>query len=286
MVRPLRIEYPGAIYHVTSRGNAQGNIFLDDADRDMFLDALAGAINRFGWVCHAFCLMGNHYHLVIETPMPNMSAGMRQLNGVYTQRLNRRHRRVGHVFQGRYKAILVERDAYLLELCRYVVLNPVRAGMVSDVSQWAWSSYHATAGLQGKPQWLSIDWLLSQFGNQRGRCVERYIQFVADGVNRSSVWNDLNQQIYLGREGFIDRIKSEFIQPADLTEIPKEQWRQRSKSLHEYADEHDARNTAMGYAYLEGGHKMNAIAKHFGVHYTTVSRAVKKLEQQIHDCKT
>ncbi len=129
MVRPLRIEFPGAVYHLTSRGNARNNIYLDDYDRQRFLKILANVIDRYNWLCHAFCLMDNHYHLLIETPDPNLSMGMRQLNGVYTQGFNRIHNRVGHVFQGRYKAILVEKDEHLLELCRYIVLNPLRAGM-------------------------------------------------------------------------------------------------------------------------------------------------------------
>jgi putative transposase len=119
MSRPLRIEFPGALYHVTSRGNAQAAIYDDDADRQAFLDLITHVVQRYRWLCHAYCLMDNHYHLVIETPEGNLSQGARQLNGIYTQRYNRRHRRVGHLFQGRYKAILVERDCYLLELCRY-----------------------------------------------------------------------------------------------------------------------------------------------------------------------
>ena len=107
MARPLRIEYPGAVYHVTSRGNARRKIYLDDDDREMFLATLAWVGERFGWICHAYCLMGNHFHLLIETPNPNLSLGMRQLNGVYTQRFNRRHKKAGHLFQGRFKAIFI-----------------------------------------------------------------------------------------------------------------------------------------------------------------------------------
>ena len=167
MARPLRIEYPGALYHVTSRGNARENIFLSDADRYAFLDILANTITKYNWLCHAFCLLDNHYHAIIETPDPNLSLGMRQLNGVYTQAFNRRHLRVGHVFQGRYKAILLERESYLLELCRYVVLNPVRAGMVSRPDQWKWSSYKYTAYSSKIPEFLTVNWLLGQFADKK-----------------------------------------------------------------------------------------------------------------------
>ena len=131
MARPLRIEFSGALYHVTSRGDRREPIFEDNEDRVLFLGTLAEGVERFNWVCHAYCLMTNHYHLVVETPDGNLSKGMRHLNGVYTQASNRRHARVGHLFQGRFKAILVDKDSHLLELARYVVLNPVRAGMVT-----------------------------------------------------------------------------------------------------------------------------------------------------------
>ncbi|MBD3670659.1 MAG: transposase [Gammaproteobacteria bacterium] len=127
MSRPLRIEYAGALYHVTSRGDGQKDIYLDDKDRRDFLSNLTHVCERYNWVVHAYCLMSNHYHLLLETPDGNLSQGMRQLNGVYTQQFNRTHERVGHVFQGRYKAIIVQKDSYLLELSRYIVLNPVRA---------------------------------------------------------------------------------------------------------------------------------------------------------------
>jgi REP element-mobilizing transposase RayT len=130
MARPLRLEFAGALYHLTARGNARGDIFLDDADRRLFLALLGKEIAQQGWCCYAYCLMSNHYHVLIETPEANLISGMRRLNGVYTQAFNRRHARVGHVFQGRYKAIVVDQDSYGLELCRYIVLNPVRAKRV------------------------------------------------------------------------------------------------------------------------------------------------------------
>ncbi|WP_235840290.1 transposase [Citrifermentans pelophilum] len=132
MARPLRIEFPGAVYHITSRGNEQKDVFRDDKDRTIFLDILAKSCNLFNWLCHAHCLMGNHYHLIIETIDDPLSRGMRHLNGVYTQKFNWNHHRVGHVFQGRYKAILIEKESHLLEACRYVVLNPVRARLAAD----------------------------------------------------------------------------------------------------------------------------------------------------------
>src|SRR3972149_2645148 len=140
MARPLRIEYPGAVYHVTTRGNAQADIYLDDTDREKFLEILGQICDRYHWHCYAYCLMGNHYHLVIETPAGNLARGMRQLNGNYTQTFNRQHRRAGHLFQGRYKAILVDKDSYLLEVIRYVLLNPVRARLTNTAGQWRWNS--------------------------------------------------------------------------------------------------------------------------------------------------
>ena len=169
MARPLRLQYPGAVYHLTSRGSARQKIFWDDTDRETFLQTLGQVISRYGWLCHAYCLMDNHYHLLVETPKPNLARGMRQLNGIYTQAFNRCHGRVGHLFQGRYKAILVEKQAHLLELCRYVVLNPVRARPHKRVGAWPWSSYRATAGLAPGPAFLTVDWVLGQFGQRRRR---------------------------------------------------------------------------------------------------------------------
>ena len=136
MARPLRLEFAGALYHVTSRGNERKPIFLDETDFDGFSQILSEVCERYNWVIHSYCLMNNHYHLLVETPDANLSKGMRQLNGVYTQWFNRKQRRVGHLFQGRYKAILVEKDAYLLELSRYIILNPIRAHMVDNLSEW------------------------------------------------------------------------------------------------------------------------------------------------------
>src|SRR3989339_2274853 len=174
MARPLRVEFDGATYHVTSRGNAREDIFDDDGDRKAFLECLGKVVDRFNWLCHAYCLMDNHYHLVIETPEANLSKGMRQLNGVYTQSFNKRNQRVGHVFQGKYKAIVIEKEGYLLQVSRYVVLNPVRAKIVESPAEWKWSSYRGTAGI-GKPHTvLTIDWILKQFDTHREKARKNY----------------------------------------------------------------------------------------------------------------
>ena len=171
MARPLRIEFPGALYHITSRGDGREDIYRGDGDRRLFLDLLSDTCERFNWWGHAYCLMTNHYHLLVETPDANLAKGMRQLNGVYTQRFNDVHRRCGHVFQGRYKAIIVQKETYLKELARYIVLNPVRARMVARPEGWPWSSYRATTGEAACPDWLRTDWLLSVFGTSEQAAV-------------------------------------------------------------------------------------------------------------------
>jgi putative transposase len=273
MARPLRIELSGGIYHVTSRGDGREDIYLSDADREIWLEVLGQVCERFNWVCHAWCQMTNHYHLLIETPEANLAQGMRQLNGVYTQRFNRAHKRVGHVFQGRYKAILVERDNYLLELARYVVLNPLRANMVKRLEAWQWSSYLPTCGQASAPNWLQTDWILTQFGQRRASAIAKYVQFVHEGARLPSVWTQLQGQIYLGSESFVKKMQAQIEKKATLDEIPRAQRRAITQPLAEFEQRYN-RNEAMARAYLSGRHTMAAIAKHFDVHYATVSRAV------------
>lgn len=275
MARPLRIEFPGGLYHVTSRGDRREEIYLDDADRMNWLTLFGHVCKRFNWVCHAYCLMDNHYHIVVETAEGNLSKGMRQLNGVYTQTFNRAHNRVGHVYQGRYKAILVEKESYLLELSRYVVLNPVRSDRVKDVEQWPWSSYSAMIGKSSRPEWLQTDWILGQFGKQRKRAVAAYRDFVRAGMGLPSVWNDLRGQIYLGKEEFVETMQ-QHVQPTNnISEIPRAQRRAKAKPLSYYSSFSD-RNTGIAAAYQTGDYTMKAIADEFGLHYATVSRIVKK----------
>ena len=278
MARPLRIELAGALYHVTSRGDRREDIFIGDSDRRQWLEIFKSVCERFNWVCHAYCLMDNHYHIVVETVEGNLSKGMRQLNGVYTQQFNRTHKRVGHVYQGRYKAILVDKDNYLLELSRYVVLNPVRAGMVKSAGAWSWSSYRATVGRLHPPSWLETNAILSQFSKQKQRAIEKYVDFVRAGVGLPSVWHELKNQIYLGDENFVNAMQNTLEYSGDLKEISKIQHRPVPKPLAHYGIKYDDQQQAMAAAYLSGGYTMKAIADEFGVHYATVSRAVKHYE--------
>lgn len=275
MTRPLRIEFAGALYHVTSRGNAQADIYLDDEDRKNYLDVLQDVCERFNWVIHAYCLMSNHYHLLIETPDSNLSKGMRQLNGVYTQRFNRKHNRVGHVFQGRYKAILVQKESYLLELARYIVLNPVRAQMVRSAKDWPWSSYRATAGFIKAQKWLTVDWVLAAFSRRKSNAMKMYSAFVSEGRNQPKPWEELKNQIYLGDESFVDDMQCKISPETSLSEVPSSQKRQVAKSLLYYEQKYIDRDTAIFKAYESGSYSMKSIGDYFEVHYSRVSRIVK-----------
>jgi len=276
MARPLRIEYPYAVYHITSRGNAQQDIFVDDGDRAVFLEVLTKSIDRFNWLCHAFCLMGNHYHLLIETVDPTLARGMRHLNGVYTQTFNRRHKRSGHLLQGRYKAILVEKDSHLLELARYVALNPVRAGMVPSCKDWRWSSYRATAGLEPAPSFLTTEWILAQLAESPSRARKAYRQFVSDGRGEM-VWQKLRGQIYYGSDEFVEQHVPEGSRA--FREIPREQRLVNRPSMEEVFRA-ASEERAIAEAYREYGYRLREIAAFLGVHYSTVSRRLKKHEER------
>ena len=284
MARPLRIEYPGAFYHVTTRGNAGGRIFGNDKDREYFLDLFGFIIERFHWFCYAWCFMDNHYHLVVETPEGNLSRGMRQLNGIYTQKYNWKYGKTGHIFQGRYKAILVDKEGYLLELCRYVVLNPVRANIVKRPLDWQWSSYRSTAGSVKSPQWLSTDWILTQFGRSRRRAQRLYQKFIMEGITKETPWKDLKGQIFLGDKGFIEECKRILDGSIDLREIPRLQRYAERPVLTELMNEEIRRDRvqrdqAVYHAHVTYGYTLKEIADHLGLHYTTVSKVMKKDKQ-------
>ena len=280
MTRPLLIEYPEAVYHLTSRGNARNKIFKDEQDRGKFLEVLDSVVKRYNWLCHAYCLMGNHYHLLIETPDANLSIGMRQLNGVYTQAYNRRHKKTGHVFQGRFKAILIQKENHLLELCRYIVLNPIRAKIAERPEDWKWSSYAATCGLKKVPECLKVDWILGQFGNERKTSQKRYKEFVMEGIQKESPWREVHGQILLGEEGFIEKFRELLVGKEKIKEIPRQQRYLGRRSLSEVFKEaagrdKGTRNTNIRIAHLKFGYTLKEIADHLRIHYTTVNKALK-----------
>jgi REP element-mobilizing transposase RayT len=281
MARPLRIEFAGALYHITARGNARQDIYLTDDDCHQFLEILQCACDRYQWLCHAYCLMSNHYHLLIETQAPTLSKGMKYINGTYTQAFNRGHNRVGHVFQGRFKGILIDKDSYLLELARYIVLNPVRARMVRTAEDWLWSSYRATAGQAKAHALLTTDWVLGNFGRKRKIAQEKYRAFVQEGKNQPSPWESLKNQIYLGSDNFVEDMQCKIDPEQSLKDIPKPQRRSPVKPLSYYKEKYKNRNRAMAEAYRSGHYTLAQVGDEFGVSYATVSRAVKDHECQM-----
>lgn len=274
MARPLRLEFAGALYHVTSRGDRREDIYENNHDRHMFLSVLDSVCANYNWVCHAYCLMGNHYHLLIETPEANLSKGMRQLNGVYTQRFNKAYGRVGHVFQGRYQAILVEKDSYLLALARYIVLNPVRAAVVDSAADWPWSSYLATAGLVFRPRFLATDCLLGLFGQRKNIARQRYRQFITDGEGHPSPWKLLRHQLYLGSDSFVCEMQGLIDEERSLSEVPVLQRRPVAKPLAFYEKTAENRNSAIISARESGGYTLKQIGDFFDLHYSTISGIV------------
>ena len=274
MARPLRIEFEGACYHVMARGNAHQEIFIDDADRGAFIDNLGRVAQRFDWRVWAWCLMDNHYHLLIETLRPTLSQGMREVNGVYTQAFNRRHGRVGHVLQGRYKAILVDRDSYLMELGRYIVLNPVRAGMCERAEEFRWSSYRSVMGKAPSPDWLAVDRTLDQFHSKRGPARRAYARFVRDGVNEPNPYEASERAGFLGGEAFMERVLKLVERQSLSPEITRKQ--RPAVSLKAIAQRNRDRDAAMIEAYQTGAYTITEIAVHFGLHRSTVSRIVRR----------
>ena len=212
MGRPLRIVYPGAYYHVTSRGNERKDVFMSQKDREQFLSYLESAVNRYDAVIHAYCLMSNHYHLILETPSGNLSKIMQHINGAYTNYFNLKRKRCGHLFQGRFKAILVEADEYAQELSRYIHLNPVRATIVNRPEEYRWSSYLDYTGERKCPDWLETSLILEYFGNGEDR-YGKYRIFVEEmlGSEYTSPFTGVVASTILGSENFVYRVTEKYI---------------------------------------------------------------------------
>jgi len=223
--------------------------------------------------------MTNHYHLIIETPDGNLAIGMRQLNGVYTQLFNKLHHRTGHLFQGRYKAILIQKDSHLLEVCRYVVLNPVRAGMVKTPADWKWSSYLATRGKEKPHSSLTTDWVLGQFDGKRSRATHEYRQFVSWGMEEPTIWTAVRGQALLGDDDFVGQLEDHLKNRKDIPEFPRSQRYADRPSLEELFSEKIIgnifkRNNAINEAIEKHGYRQREVADHLGMYFTSISRIV------------
>ena len=287
MSRPLRIEFPGAIYHVTARGDRREPIYRDDADRTAQLHVIAQAMERFDAQVLAYCQMGNHFHLVLHTRQGNLSRLMRHINGVYTQRFNRRHGLVGHLFQGRFKAILVDRDAYLMALCRYVERSPVAAGLVEMADEWAWSSYRAHVCKAPTPLWLDSDglhgYLLGRSvasDRDRARAAQKYAALVTDAdEGEASLWQTgLRQQVFLGDEDFVARMQAlASTEQRSAVDIPKAQ-RKSPSTLQDCLRRTAGRPEALRIAYRERGITMTAMAKELQLSVSRISRLIAAAE--------
>jgi REP element-mobilizing transposase RayT len=303
MGRPLRIEYPGALYHITSRGNEKKKIFLDDADRLTFLEILKDYHDRYGILIHSYVLMDNPYHLILEAPRSNLLKVMHGINGRYTGYFNRRYKRFGHLFQGRYKGILVEKDAYLLTVSRYVHLNPVRARVVKKSEQYRWSSYPGYLGKEKGSEWVEYSWVLSQFSHNPHMARKKYWEYTEEGLKgkAENPLKGLHGQVVLGGNEFIQKIKGmfrgkpfsrEIIErkrftdtplPDDVIKVVAKTCRVKEEAMKgKGRKENTARKIAIYLVQRHTGLSNDEIGKLFGgIHYSAVSKACARLKEEM-----
>ncbi|MBI2551647.1 transposase [Candidatus Uhrbacteria bacterium] len=275
MARPLRIELRGGLFHVTSRGNRKKRIYEDDSDRELFLWNLNDVLKTHNWICHAYCLMNNHYHLLIQTPDANLSAGMRDLNGEYTQMYNRIHHTVGHVFQGRFKAFIIEKEPYFLEVARYIVLNPVRSRSVRHPSHWKWSSYEGTAFSRRPNRLLFADDLLHSFSKDKRKARILYRAFIDEGIGGPSPFNRAAHRLILGSPQFISAMWEIAQDAEEKWEIPKTERMISRPSLPDLFDDvstQDERDLNIRLARERAGYSLSEIARHLHLHRSTIGK--------------
>jgi REP element-mobilizing transposase RayT len=280
MARRRRLQFPGAVYHVMSRGNRKLPIFDDDTDRRMFLTTLTESVRRYEVRCLAYCLMANHYHLLLDTPRGNLSMAMRHVNGVYTQNSNRRHRQTGHVFEGRFRSIVVQRESYLRRVGRYIVRNPVRAGLIAEVADWQWSSYGATAGMSNVPHWLAVDWITVAFDTTDvGDAQASYRRYVNDPAPRKSNVN--MRSPIVGDATFQAAVSGEWKQlwpDRPLARISDDRARPALSALFDQIEgAGDHRDRAVSLAHETYGYSLTEIAAHLGVSRKVITRALARL---------
>jgi putative transposase len=291
MGRPLRIEYAGAHYHVTSRGNEGNDVFKGQKDREQFLSYLESAVFRYGAVVHVYCLMSNHYHLLLETPSGNLSQIMKHINGAYTNYFNAKRKRQGHLFQGRYKAILIDADEYAKELSRYIHLNPVRAGMAPRPEAYRWSSYLDYIGGRKSHEWLKRQFILGYFGNGNNAC-KSYQKFVEDLIENEyeSPLNGTTAATILGGAEFVSSMATKHLDgrrhDRDLPAINKLSAKPTLDSIIEAASTLTAKNRLSEKAgiYLchkYSGRKLKEIGEKFGIKESAVSQASRRFAEEM-----
>lgn len=294
MGRPLRIQYPGAFYHITSRGNEKRDIFRSNGDRGKFLSYLQSAHERYGAIIHVYCLMNNHYHLLLETPRGNLSQILHHINGAYTIYFNIKRRRSGHLFQGRYKAILLEKDAYCQELSRYIHLNPARAGLLNTLSAYPWSSYPSYIGSRKGPEWLTSDFILRYFGRDEPSARENYRQFVEgalDKENRNPL-KDVFASTILGTPEFISWVREKMIEveepdirnvPALRRLVPRASLEEIERTVNSVIGEGNPlyERFCLYVSQHHVGYALKEIGSHYGMSGSAVSQSNRRLKQSI-----
>lgn len=300
MARPLRIEYEGALYHITARGNERNTIYREEGDFKKFLDILSELPQRYGIVIHGYVLMGNHYHLLIETPKGNITRVMHYLNATYTGYFNRKYKRVGHLFQGRYKGFLIEKERYLLSVSRYIHLNPIRAKILKSPEEYRWSSFPAYIGNSERKDWLTCDWTLKQFSEDKVKARRLYKAFVDEGLtSKENPFEGIKGGLILGSEDFISEIKKK-LKLGRHREIPESRKLIRNITYEEVIAIVSKRLGVSEQEIKEAGRRDNEarriclyllrrltdvrneeIAGHFGIGYTAVSQAVSRLKREM-----
>lgn len=293
MARPLRIEFPGAYYHVTSRGNEQKEVFKSNRDREGFLHYLETATERYGAVIHVYCLMSNHYHLLLETPRGNLSQIMRHINGAYTTYFNVKRKRAGHLFQGRYKAILVEADEYAKELSRYIHLNPVRAGLVEKPEDHPWSSYKGYAGKSKYPVWLNRDFILGYFDQKESAAQKKYEQFVKIMIGKSyeSPLKSVTASTILGDKAFVTEVIEKYLdrkkRDRNLPSLRKLPGERSIKDICEAVDASAegnkklAKGISIYLCHRYSGVRLKEIGGYFGISESGITRASQRFGEKI-----
>lgn len=305
MARPLRIEYEGALYHVTARGNERKPLYREEYDYQKFLDILSALSQRFGVIIHGYVLMGNHYHLLIETPRGNITKAIHYLNATYSGYFNRKYNRAGHLFQGRYKGLLIEKERYLLTVSRYLHLNPVRAGLVKKPEEYRWSSYPAYTGRVRREKWLTYEWILGQYSGDIEKARRMYKVFIEEGLTlNKNPFEQMKAGLIVGSEGFVEEIKKK-LKLKRIREIPDSREFTRSISYEEVMALVAKRFGMSVQELLKSGKRNNLsrriclyllrnktdmsneeIARDFGIGYTAVSQAASRLRRDMMKDKT